>query len=164
MLKNIEIMPAFGIATWTIVLLVIIVLIIAALIGLSIYGKKLQTKQESAQKELEAASQSVSMLVIDKKRMKIKEAGLPQIVLDQTPKYLRGQKLPIVKAKIGPKIMPHICDEKIFELIPVKKEVKATVSGIYITGVKGLRSNLETKPKKMKFSEKVKAKLNKDDK
>ena len=47
MLNNIEIMPALGIATWTIVLLVIIVLIIAALIGLSIYGKKLQTKQSN---------------------------------------------------------------------------------------------------------------------
>ena len=30
--------------------------------------------------------------------------------------------------------------------------------------VKGLRSNLEAKPKKMKFSEKVKAKLSKKEK
>ena len=162
MINNMDIIPALGIATWTIVMLVIIVILIAALVALGIYGKKLQAKQESTQKEMQAASQSVSLLVIDKKRMKIKDAGLPQIVLDQTPKYLRGQKLPIVKAKIGPKIMPLICDEKIFELIPVKKEIRATVSGIYIMGVKGLRSNLEAKPKKMKFSDKVKAKLNKD--
>lgn len=161
-MNNITLMPAFGIATWTIVMLIIIVVLIGGLIALGIYGKKLQTKQETAQKEIREAAQSVSMLVIDKKRMKLKEAGLPQIVLDQTPKYIRGQKVPIVKAKIGPKIMPLICDEKVFEVIPVKKEVRATVSGIYITSVKGLRTNLEAKPKKMKFSEKIKAKFNKE--
>ena len=78
------------------------------------------------------------MLIIDKKRMKLKDAGLPQIVLEQTPKLLRGSKLPIVKAKVGPQIMSLVCDEKIFDSVPVKKEVKAVVSGIYITEVRGL--------------------------
>ena len=32
--------------------------------------------------------------------------------------------------------MTLMCDSQIFPLIPVKKEVKATVSGIYITGCK----------------------------
>ena len=144
--------------------IVILVLLIAALVALTIYGRKLQKKQEETQKEMQAASQSVSMLVIDKKRMKLKESGLPQLVIDQTPKYMRGQKVPIVKAKVGPKIMPLICDEKVFELVPVKKEIRAVVSGIYIMEVKGLRSNLEARPKKMKFSEKVKAKFSKKDK
>ncbi len=153
--------PVLGIHVVTIVLIVILVLLIAALVALGIYGRKLQKRQEETQKEMQAASQSVSMLIIDKKRMKLKESGLPQIVLDQTPKYLRGQKVPVVKAKVGPKIMTLLCDDKIFELIPVKKEVRAIVSGIYIMEVKGLRSNLESKPKKMKFSEKIKAKLSK---
>ncbi len=156
--------PVLGIHAVTVVLIVILVLLIAALIALGIYGRKLQKKQEETQKEMQAASQSVSMLIIDKKRMKLKESGLPQIVLDQTPKYLRGQKVPVVKAKVGPKIMTLMCDEKIFELIPVKKEVRAIVSGIYIMEVKGLRSNLEAKPKKMKFSQRVKAKFAKKDK
>lgn len=90
------------------------------------------------------------MLIIDKKRMKIKESGLPQAVIDQTPKALRGSKMPIVKAKIGPQIMSLICDEKIFEDVPVKKEVKAAVSGIYILEVKGLhgKKEVEKAPKK----------------
>ncbi|HEX3020999.1 MAG TPA: hypothetical protein VHP81_01215, partial [Lachnospiraceae bacterium] len=96
---------------------------------------------------------------IDKKRMKLKEANLPKIVLDQTPRYLRGSKVPIVKAKIGPKIMPLICDEKIFDLVPVKKEVKAVISGIYIMEVKGLRSGLEAKPEKVSFFKKMKNKV-----
>ena len=84
------------------------------------------------------------MLIIDKKRMKLKDAGLPQAVLDQTPKALRGSKMPIIKAKIGPQIMSLICEDKIFEDVPVKKEVKAAVSGIYVLEVKGLHGKKET--------------------
>ena len=153
--------PVLGVKVWVVVMIVIIVLLIAALVALSIYGRKLQKRQESTQKEI-AAAQNVSLLIVDKKRMKLKESGLPQLVIDQTPKYLRGQKVPIVKAKVGPKIMTLICDEKIFELIPVKKSVRATVSGIYITKVQGLRTNLEAKPKKVKFSQKIKNKFSKD--
>jgi hypothetical protein len=152
-------MPVFGISIGAIVIIVVIVILIAALVALSIYGKKLQDRQEASQKELENASQSVSLLVIDKKRMKLSEAGLPQLVLDQTPKYMRGRKVPIVKAKIGPKIMSLICDERIFELIPVRKEVRAVISGIYIMDVKGLRSNLEARKTKVKFSEKIRRKM-----
>ena len=91
------------------------------------------------------------MLIIDKKRLPLKESGLPQMVIDQAPKLMRRSKLPIVKAKVGPKIMTLMCDASIYDLIPVKKEVKATVSGIYITAVKGVRGSLETPPKKKGF-------------
>lgn len=124
--------------TTTIVLLVILAVLIIAVVALYFFGKKAQKKQAEQQEQMEAAKQTVSMLIIDKKRMKLKDAGLPQMVLEQTPKLLRGSKLPIVKAKVGPQIMSLVCDEKIFDSVPVKKEVKADVSGIYITGVKGL--------------------------
>ncbi len=162
--NNFMIAPVLGIHVFTIVIIVILVLLIAAAVALAIYGRKLQKKQDEAQKEMKAASQSISMLVIDKKRMKLKETGLPKVIIEQTPKFLRGQKVPIVKAKVGPKIMPLICDEKVFELIPVKKEIRAVVSGIYIMEVRGLRSNLESKPKKVKFSQKIKAKFSKKEK
>lgn len=153
--------PVLGVKAWVIVTLIVAIVLIAALVALSIYGKKLQDRQEQSQKDLQAAAQSMSLLVIDKKRMKLKESGLPQIVIEQTPKRFRGQKVPIVKAKIGPKIMSLICDEKIFEQIPVKKEVRAMVSGIYIMDVKGLRSNLEgTSKKKMPFRMRMQEKLN----
>ena len=90
------------------------------------------------------------MLIIDKKRMKIKESGLPQVVIDQTPKMMRNSKLPIVKAKVGPQIMSLICDEKIYDSIPLKKEVKASVSGIYVLDVKGLHGKSEVKEVKKK--------------
>lgn len=119
-------------STVTTVLLVILIILVIALIALYFWGKKAQKKQDEQQAQIEATKQTVSMLVIDKKRMRLKESGLPQMVIDQTPKMLRRSKLPIVKAKVGPKISILIADEKVFELIPVKKEIKAEVSGLYI--------------------------------
>ena len=136
--------------TLTIVLLVILVVLVGVLIALYFFGKKAQKKQEEQQAQIEAAKQTVSMLVIDKKRLRIKESGLPQMVIDQTPKMMRGSKLPIIKAKVGPQIVSLICDEKIFENVPVKKEVKAVVSGIYVLDVKGLHGKTEAAPEKKK--------------
>ena len=35
--------------------------------------------------------------------------------------------------------MTLMCDAKVFEVLPVKKEAKVVVSGIYITGIKSVR-------------------------
>lgn len=128
----------------TIVLLVVLVVLIVAVVALYFIGKKAEKKQAEQQSQIDAMKQTVSMLIIDKKRMKLKDSGLPAMVLEQTPKLMRGAKVPVVKAKVGPQIMTMICDEKIFDQIPVKKEVKATVSGIYITGVKGLHGSVQS--------------------
>lgn len=135
---------------WMIVLIVVGVVIVAAIVALYFLGKKAQKRQAEQQEQLDANKQTVSMLIIDKKRMKVKESGLPQIVLDQIPKLMRGTKLPIIKAKVGPQIMSLICEEKIFESVPVKKEVKAVVSGIYVLDVKGLHGKADMAPPKKK--------------
>ncbi len=127
-----------------IIALIVLLVFVILLVILYFVGKKMQKKQDENNAMLQANKQFVTMLIIDKKRMKLKDAGLPQAVLDQTPKALRGSKMPIVKAKIGPQIMSLICDEKIFEDVPVKKEVKAGVSGIYILEVKGLHGKTTT--------------------
>lgn len=137
--------------TTTIVLLIITAVLVAVMIALYFLGKKAQARKEEQDAQLAANAQQVTMLIIDKKRMKIKESGLPKAVIDQTPKYMRGSKLPIVKAKIGPQVMTLIADEAVFPEIPVKKEVKATVSGLYITGVKGLRGPIEKPQGKKSF-------------
>ena len=134
-----------------IIAIIVLVVFIALLVVLYFVGKKMQKRQDENNALLQANKQYVTMLIIDKKRMKIKDAGLPQAVLDQTPKALRGSKMPIIKAKIGPQIMSLICEEKIFEDVPVKKEVKAAVSGIYVLEVKGLhgtKKETEVAPKK----------------
>ena len=92
---------------------------------------------------------SVCSLLI-KRGKKLKEAGLPAAVVENTPKYLRRTRVPIVKAKIGPKIMTLMCEEKVFEVLPVKKEAKVVLSGIYITGIKSVRGGIPEVAKKKK--------------
>ena len=93
-------------STLAIVLLCILAVLIIAVVALFFLGRNMQKKQEAQQAQIDAMKQTVSMLIIDKKRMKLKDSGLPQMVIDQTPKFLRGSKLPVVKAKVGPHIRP----------------------------------------------------------
>ena len=132
------------------ILIVILIILVVAVVVLYFVGRKMQQKQIEQEKQMKAVEQSVSMLIIDKKQMKLKDAGLPAAVIEQTPKNMRRAKLPIVKAKVGPQIVTLICEASIFDSVPVKKEVKATVSGLYITSVKGIRGNLNTAPAKKK--------------
>lgn len=134
---------------WTIALLVILAIAVAVFVALYFVGKHLEKKQAEQQKTLSAAAQTMNLFVIDKKRVRMKDSGLPKIVLDQTPKYLRRAKLPVLKVKVGPRVMTVICDEKIYPQILPKQEIKATVSGIYVTGAKRIRGPVyEPKAKK----------------
>ncbi|MDI9241110.1 hypothetical protein [Fusibacillus kribbianus] len=137
-------------ALWLKIVIIVLVILVAALVALYILGTKMQKKQAQQQSMMEAMAQTVSMLVIDKKRLKLKDAGFPKMVYDQTPKYLRRAKVPVVKAKVGPKIMTLMCDEKVFAVLPVKQEAKVVVSGIYITAVKSVRGSIVAPPAKKK--------------
>ncbi|MDD6101886.1 MAG: hypothetical protein PUB67_02080 [Clostridiales bacterium] len=136
---------------WLIALLVILTVLVVGFTVLMIVGRRMQKKQEAAMPDIKAGAQQISMLIIDKKKIKLKEAGFPSIVLEQTPKYMRGAKVPVVKAKVGPRVMNLMCDDKIFDDVPVKKEVKALVNGIYIIEVKGLRNNGPVEEEKKGF-------------
>ena len=134
------------------VLLVILVILAVGLAVLYFLGRKLEKRQVEQQQLLEASKQTVSMLVIDKKKMKIKEAGLPKIVYEQTPKYMRWAKVPVVKAKVGPKVMTLMADERVFAALPIKTEAKVVVSGIYISEIKSIRGGaVPVAPKKKGF-------------
>ncbi len=134
------------IPTFTLVLLIITAVVLVLTIVFYFLGKKAEKRKAEQDEQAKAMSQTVSMLVIDKKRMKLKDAGLPEAIVNSMPWYARGSKMPIVKAKIGPKVMTLICDFEVFDQVPVKKEVKASVSGIYITGVKGLHGKKDVAP------------------
>lgn len=144
------------------VLLAILIIAVIVLAILYFLGSKLQKRQLEQQQMLDAAAQTVSLLVIDKKKLKITQAGLPKAVTDQTPKYMRWAKVPIVKAKIGPKIMTLIADGQVFESLPVKTEAKVVLSGIYITQIKSVRGGaIPTPPKKKGFFARFKKNKNK---
>ncbi len=135
---------------WVLIVLAVIVAILAVLY---IVGSKLQKKQDAQKAQMDAMAQTMSMMIIDKKKMKMCDANLPKTVMEQTPKRMQKMKLPFVKAKIGPRIMTLIADPKVYDLIPVKKEIKAVVSGIYITEIKSVRGGSvqpQEEPKKKK--------------
>ena len=135
-------------STGWIVTIVVLAVLIIAMIALYFFGKKMEKKQAEQQTMMEQNKQTVSMLIIDKKKVKLKDAGFPQAVLDQAPKMSRNMKVYVVKAKIGPQITTLLCDDKIFDTVPVKKEVKAVVSGMYILSVKGLHGKALSAPTK----------------
>ena len=137
--------------TFFIVLGIIVIVLAILLLVLYFLGKNLQKKQASQQEAMDAAAQQMNLYIIDMKMMKAMDANLPKMVTEQIPKYMRRAKLPIVKAKVGPRVMSLICDAKVFDTIAPKQEVKATVSGLYITAAKRIRGPIvETDPKKRK--------------
>lgn len=148
--------------------LIVFAVLAVIFIVLYIVGRKAEKKANSQREMMESQAQTMSFFVIDKKKVKLSEANLPKAVVEQTPKYLRRTKLPILKVKVGPKVMSLICDDKIFPNILPKQEVKAQVSGIYVISAKRIRGplpepkktkkELKEEKKAMKAAEKAKAK------
>ncbi|MCR4955113.1 MAG: hypothetical protein K6A30_00315 [Lachnospiraceae bacterium] len=134
--------------------LIIILAIALVVIGVVLYflGKKASVKKDEQEKLAAEYSQTLTLLIIDKKKMKLRDAGLPEQVLAQVPKYMRGSKTPIVKVKAGPQILTLICKPEIFDDLPVKKEIKAEVSGLYLTAIKGQHGKKTTAAPKRKKS------------
>lgn len=124
---------------WWLIMIIVIVVALAIMFVLYRVGDKLQKKQSAQREQMVEAAQPMNMLIIDKKMLPMKDAGLPKMVMEQTPKRYQKAKLPIAKVKVGPQIMNMICDDAIFDELPTKGEVKAMVSGIYIISVKSVR-------------------------
>lgn len=136
---------------WTIAFISVTVVLIAAAVVLYILGKKAEKKQNEQEKVMAENAQTISLFVIDKKKVKLKDAGLPSIVMENAPKYARGAKVPIVKVKAGSRVMNLMADAKVYEQILPKQEIKAQVSGIYITSFKRIRGPIYEPPKKKKL-------------
>lgn len=145
------IVAAAAVPVWAIVAISVTVVLLVALIVLYLFGKKAEKKQGEQEEAMKQNAQTINLFIIDKKKMRLKDAGLPSIVREQAPKTANLAKLPIVKAKAGPRVMNLIADNKIWDQIVPKQEVKATVSGIYITNVQRLRGPATPPKKKKKF-------------
>jgi hypothetical protein len=125
--------------------ILVIVFIVVAVIGVGLYflnkwaSKRMVEQQDAVQRN----KQAVSLYVIDKKKEKITNAHFPKTVYEQIPKWSRLMKMPLVKAKIGPQIATLMCDGKVFEALPVKKTVMVELAGMYIVGMKGMKTKKE---------------------
>ena len=66
-------------STPMIIMLIVLVVLIGVCVALYFFGKKAQKKQAEQQQQMDAVAQTISMLIIDKKKMKLKDAGLPAV-------------------------------------------------------------------------------------
>ncbi|MDF2594382.1 MAG: hypothetical protein K0R69_723 [Clostridia bacterium] len=119
---------------WTI-FFIILAVVAALLVGLFFWGRNLQKKYDSQQQLINEHKQAVSLFVIDKKRDNVNNLKLPKQVKEQLPWIYKKRKMPVVIAKIGPQIQTLMCDEKVFDSIPIKKQIKAELAGILIVNV-----------------------------
>ena len=143
--------------------LLIIVIVAAIVLGIMYYfGRKMEKRQVEQQSMIDAAKQTVTIMVIDKKKMKISETGMPKEAIDAVPWYAKRMKVPVVKVKIGPKIMTMIAEEKAYLQLPLKTEAKVVISGLYITDVKSARGGLIPLPKKKTIGQRITGIFKKD--
>ena len=111
--------------TLFIVTLIVLAVLIVLSIVLAIIGKKAKKKSDDQREAMMAQSQVMSFYIIDKKKMKLSEANMPKVVTDNLPKMVKRAKMPVLKVKVGPKVMSLIADEEVFKSVLPKQEVKA---------------------------------------
>ena len=127
-------MPTF---VW--ILIGVLVVLIVAIILLYIFGKRSQKKQEEQRAELEKQAMTINCFVIDKKRMRLKDAGFPKIVYDSAPRLSKIGKVSVLKVKIGNKVSSVMCDDALFKTILPKQELRAQIVGVYMLSAKRVR-------------------------
>lgn len=122
-----------------IIAFIVLGLILIAMIVLYILGRRTQKKQESQEEEMKKQAQSMTFFIIDKKKMRLKDAGLPKVVYDSAPRLSRLGKVPVLKVKVGNRVMSLVCDAEVYKTLLPKQEVKAQVAGIYVVSAKRIR-------------------------
>ncbi len=141
-------------STWVIIMLVVLGVLIIALLALFIFGRRTQKKQEAQEEDMRRQAQPMTFYIIDKKKMRLKDAGLPKVVYDSSPKLARVSKVPILKVKVGNKVTNLVCDGEVYKTLLPKQEVKAQVAGIYVVSAKRVRGPVyEDKKSKKKNKE-----------
>ena len=127
-------------------IVILVTLIVAVVVFAMFMLNRWAAKKYGAQKDMiDKAKQTVSIYVIDKKRARAADAHLPKAIMENLPRVYKVTKMNLIKAKVGPQITTLLCDKKVYEVMPVKKNVKVDLAGIYIIEVKGVKSKKELK-------------------
>ena len=138
---------------WLMIIIIIGLAVVAAFIIFNFtLKKKCERRADEQQQMIDETKETITMLIIDKKKMRLRDAGLPKMVVAEAPKRYLRRMMPIVKAKVGPRIMTFVAEKDVFKTIPLKTNVKASVSGIYITGFVPIKASktADTVPQKKK--------------
>lgn len=140
--------------TWLLIFIIVFGVAVLIAVGLYFLGKRAEKKNAKNAAEIERTAQPMNFYVIDKKKMRLKNAGLPKIAYEQANFMAKIGKLPIVKAKIGNRVMNLVCDEAVYKTLLPKQEVHAMVSGIYVKSAKRIRGPVAEEGKKGKNGKK----------
>ena len=134
-------MPVALVTIPPVVLAIFIIGAVALAVFLFLYfmGKRLQKRQDENEELIRSVAQVVSVLVIDKKKLKITQAGLPDQAVAEIKWYQKIRKVPVVKVKIQNRIVNALADDRVYEALPVKCEAKVVMSGLYITEIRSIR-------------------------
>ena len=130
---------------WGSLFIIIGVIAVAICGGFYFLNRWSSRKMVEQQDAIERTKQTVSIYVIDKKKLRPSKASFPKAVVEQIPRYAKLMKMPLVKAKVGPQILTLMCDKNVFEALPLKKNVAVEVAGIYIVSMKGMKTAKERK-------------------
>ena len=127
---------------WDIAILIFVVLAVVILV-LYLLNRWASRRMVEQQGMIEKHKATTTIYVIDKKKERAHKANFPKVVQEQLPKWNRLMKVPLVKAKVGPQIMTLMCDQRVFDVLPLKKTVKVDMAGIYIVNMKGMKTKRE---------------------
>ena len=125
--------------TWFWIVLAIALVVAGVCVALVLLGKRAEKKTAKQEAEMKRNAQPMTFYVIDKKKMRLKNAGLPKAVYDATPRIGKITRMPILKVKVANRVMNLICDNAVYKTILPKQEVKAQVSGMYVISAKRIR-------------------------
>lgn len=125
--------------TWLLITIIVAGVVALGLGALIFFGRRAEKKQKETEATMQKNAQPISFYIIDKKKVRLKDAGLPKAVYDQVPRMAKIGKMPILKVKIGNRITSLICDRDVYKTLLPKQEVKAMVSGLYVVSAKRVR-------------------------
>ena len=134
-----------GIMDIMIIVLVVVGILAAAFYFLNRWSYK---RMDENQAMIDRHRQSATIFVIDKSSGRLKEGMIPKAAMDQMPWHSKMMRMYFVKAKVGPQIVTLICEKNVYAALPVKKNVKVEIAGIYISSMHGMKTKEEMKAMK----------------
>ena len=137
----------FGIG-WLDVLIIVFLIVVAIAVGLYFLNRWANKRYTQQQDMVQKNKQSAEIYVIDMKRDKAENVNLPKVVMENLPKTAKAMKMNFVKAKVGPQIVTLMCEKNVYDALPIKKNVKVDLAGIYIASMHGMKSKEEMKARK----------------
>lgn len=96
-----------------------------------------EKKEENIEKAKQTGNYVTTTLLIVGKGMKTpKEAKMPEHAINSLPKMVRNTKLPMVRAKVGKKLMTLVCEKKAYDNLVVFKKARVKMAGMVIEDAK----------------------------